>query len=61
MFVINPKGNLIYTGAIDDTRSTDSDDIAKSKNYVSMALDSALAGKEIEVKSSQSYGCSVKY
>jgi len=61
MFVINPEGNLIYTGAIDDTPSTDSDDIAKSKNYVAMALDAALAKKAIEVTSSQPYGCSVKY
>src|SRR6202158_266721 len=34
MFVIDPKGGLIYQGAIDDHNSADPDDIPKSKNYV---------------------------
>ena len=61
MFVINPEGILIYSGAIDDTPSTNPGDIAHSKNYVALALDQALAGKEVGIKSTQSYGCSVKY
>ena len=61
MFVINPKGILIYAGGIDDTPSTDTDDIPKAKNYVQAALDEALAGKPVSVKWSKPYGCSVKY
>ncbi len=61
MFVINPKGILIYAGGIDDIRSTDLDDIPKAKNYVQTALDEALAGKQVSTKWSQPYGCSVKY
>jgi len=61
MFVINPKGILIYAGGIDDTPSTDVNDIPKAKNYVQAALDEALAGKSVTAKGSRSYGCSVKY
>ena len=46
---------------IDDIRSANPDDIAKAKNYVRMALDELLAGKEVSVRTSQPYGCSVKY
>ena len=37
MFVIDPKGILVYQGAIDDIRSTNPDDIAMARNYVSVA------------------------
>lgn len=61
MFVIDPKGTLVYGGGIDDTPSTDSADIAKAKNFVAAALDAGLAGKPIATASSTPYGCSVKY
>lgn len=61
MAVVNPEGILLYAGAIDDIPSTDTDDIAKAKNYVESALDAALAGKAVAVKETRSYGCSVKY
>src|SRR5689334_12934216 len=61
MFVIDPKGMLVYAGGIDDTPSPDPEDIAKSKNFVAAALDAALAGKPIATASSTPYGCSVKY
>jgi len=61
MFVINPKGQLIYAGAIDDHNSTDIEDIPQSKNYVAAALDEALAGKSVSVPSTPPYGCSIKY
>ena len=61
MFIVDPKGTLIYAGGIDDTPSTDEADIATAKNFVSKALDEALAGKPVTTTSSQPYGCSVKY
>ena len=61
MFIVDPKGTLIYAGGIDDTPSTDQADIATAKNFVSRALDEALAGKPVSTASSQAYGCSVKY
>lgn len=59
-FVSDPKGTLVYVGAIDDKPST-TDVIATAKNYVLAALDEAMAGKAASVASSQSYGCSIKY
>ena len=61
MFVIDEKGTLVYGGAIDDKNSTDQEDIKTAKNYVSAALDEALAGKKVATASTKAYGCSVKY
>lgn len=61
MYVIDPTGKLVYAGAIDDTPSTDPADIPRSRNYVSAALDAALAGKPVPTATSTPYGCSVKY
>lgn len=61
MFVINPEGELIYVGAIDDKPSFDPADIAGAENYVVASLNLAMAGKPVEVKSTASYGCGVKY
>jgi len=61
MFIINPDGVLVYAGGIDDKPSTDLDDMTTATNYVQVALDAALAGKEIKVNASKPYGCSVKY
>lgn len=61
MFVVNPEGVLIYVGAIDDKPSADPEDIAAAQNYVTASLNLAMAGKPVEVKSTASYGCSVKY
>jgi peroxiredoxin len=61
MFVIDPKGVLIYAGGIDDKPSADAADIATAKNYVTAALDEAMAGKPVTTPTAKPYGCSVKY
>jgi len=61
MFIIDPKGLLVYAGGIDDKKSTKVKDIEGAKNYVAMNLDAGLAGKPLPVRTSPSYGCSVKY
>ncbi len=61
IFIIDPDGTLIFAGGIDDTRSTDTDDIPEATNYVRTTLDAAMAGEEVPVKTSRPYGCSVKY
>jgi len=61
MYIINPQGQLIYEGAIDNKPTTDRSDIAGATNYVTAALDEATAGKPVAVPSSRPYGCSVKY
>ncbi len=61
MFVINPKGVLIYSGAIDSIPSPEPADIPKATNYVSQALDEAMAGKPVQIASTKSYGCGIHY
>jgi hypothetical protein len=61
MFVIDPKGVLIYAGAIDDKPSTKTADLEGANNYVQSCLDAAFAGDDVKVKTSAPYGCSVKY
>ena len=61
MYVINKEGKLVYAGGIDDTPSTDTDDIETAKNFITAALDELLAGKRVSIQSSAPYGCSVKY
>ena len=61
MFVINPQGQVIYEGAIDDKPTPEESDIAGATNYVSAALKEAMAGKPVAVAASRPYGCSVKY
>jgi peroxiredoxin len=61
MFVINPEGNLIYNGAIDDKPTTDLADIPTAHNYVLAALEQARKGEAVTTPTSKPYGCSVKY
>jgi hypothetical protein len=61
MFVINPQGELIYDGAIDNKPTTDQSDIAGATNYVTAALEQATSGKPVAMATSRPYGCSVKY
>jgi peroxiredoxin len=61
MYVINPQGKLIYSGAIDNRATTEPDDVKGADNYVSDALSSAMSGKPVQVSSTRPYGCSVKY
>jgi peroxiredoxin len=61
MYIIDPKGQLIYNGAIDDHPTADPSDIASSRNYVSTALQQAMGGKPVAEAATRPYGCSVKY
>jgi hypothetical protein len=61
MFVIDPSGRVIYQGAIDDKPTPDPEDLKVAHNYVTAALEEAMAGKAVAVPSTRPYGCSVKY
>ena len=56
IFVINPKGALVYHGRIDDSRKGDN---IKSQD-LAVALDALLAGKEVAVTETKAVGCSIK-
>lgn len=61
MYVISPEGELLYKGGIDDKPTTDEADIEGAENYVRNALDQAMNGEEVDPKTAQPYGCTVKY
>jgi alkyl hydroperoxide reductase subunit AhpC len=66
MFVINPKGVLVYNGAIDNAPRRDkvvtkiTDDVPYI-NYVDQALSQGFAGKNITIPTAHAYGCYVEY
>jgi len=59
IFIINPRGRIVYEGAIDDSP------LGKKKegivNYVDTVLAELTAGKDISIKNTKPYGCTVKY
>ena len=61
MFVIDPSGQIVYSGAIDDKRSARESDRKTANNYVRAALTEATAGKPVSVASTTPYGCTMKY
>ena len=61
MFVIDPAGQIVYQGAIDDKPTAKVDDIKTAKNLVAAALADVKAGRKVATPFKQPYGCSVKY
>ena len=61
MFVVDPQGQIVYAGAIDDKRSSRPEDVKMANNYVRIALTEAMAGKPVSTPNTTPYGCSVKY
>lgn len=66
LFVISPRGILLYNGAVDNAPLEDemSDTTQEGHpyvNYVDEALREATSGQRVTVESTVPYGCSVKY
>jgi len=61
MFVIDKKGKLAYSGAIDNQATAGGPAKEETVNYVAKALDELLAGKPVSTPETKPYGCSVKY
>lgn len=61
LYVVDPKGVLVYAGAIDSKPTANPADIATATNHVKAALAESLAGKPVSVPGTRAYGCSVKY
>ncbi|PPE73882.1 thioredoxin family protein [Solimonas fluminis] len=61
LFVVDPKGTLVYMGGIDSIASADAEDIPAAKPYVKLALAEAMAGKPVTEAVTKPYGCSIKY
>ena len=61
MFVIDPQGRLVYEGALDDQPTPNPASLKIAHNYVSEALEDAMAGKPVPTPVTRPYGCNVKY
>jgi peroxiredoxin len=61
MFVIDPMGTIVYQGALDDKPTPDPASLKNADNYVSDALNAAMAGKPVAVAVTKPYGCAVHY
>lgn len=61
LFIIDPKGMLVYAGGIDSIASARPEDIKLATNYVSQALGDAFGGRPISAASTKPYGCAIKY
>lgn len=63
MFIVDPKGVLVYAGAIDNSPDAEGQSPSGGVlvNYVRQALEELGQGKPISVPSTKAYGCSVKY
>ncbi len=61
MYVIDASGTLVYKGSIDSIPSADTADIPKATQYVRVALEQVLNGKQVVEASTRPYGCSLKY
>jgi peroxiredoxin len=61
IFIIDPKGTLVYAGGIDSIASAHVEDIKSATNYVSQALGEAFGGKPISAALTRAYGGSIKY
>ncbi|MDQ2077771.1 redoxin domain-containing protein [Marinimicrobium sp. ABcell2] len=55
MYVINPQGVLMYTGALTDTGSPD------GENYLVEALEAAMAGEEVPMSATRPQGCTIDF
>jgi hypothetical protein len=61
MVIINPEGEILYNGAIDNRPSPNPATIEGATNYVNQVMEEALAGRAISVSTTQPYGCAVRY
>jgi len=61
VYVINPKGEIVYQGAIDNYRETREKDVAKRVSFLRQVLNAVLAGKPAPFGEKPPYGCSIKY
>jgi len=61
IFVIDAQGMVRYMGGIDSIPSAETSDLAKATQFVPQTLAALATDKLVGTKSSQPYGCSVKY
>lgn len=61
MYIINPRGRIVYDGAIDNSPLGKTPEGKELNNYVDKALEELITGKMVSTKNTEPYGCTVKY
>ncbi len=61
MYVIDTRGNIAYVGSVDNSPMGQVPEGQTKINYVDKVLGELLAGKDISIKETKPYGCTVKY
>jgi peroxiredoxin len=61
MFIIGPKGDLVYSGAISDNPTMNASQARAARNYVRAALDDLLSGRKVATASTRPFGCTIAY
>jgi len=61
MFIVGPKGDLVYSGAISDNPTMSAKEARASRNYVRAALDDLAAGRKVATPSTRPFGCTISY
>jgi len=61
MFIISPKGDVVYSGAISDNPTMSAAQARTSRNYVRAALEDVLAGRKVSTASTRPFGCAIAY
>jgi peroxiredoxin len=61
MRVIDPQGRIVFEGGIDDRPTNKPEDLNGATNFVRAALTDMEAGRPVQTRFAQPYGCSIKY
>ena len=61
LFIIDPRGGLVYAGGIDSVPSARADDIKTATNHMNQALGEVFAGRPVSAAVTKPCGCSIKY
>jgi len=60
-FIVDAKGNIVYSGSFDNAPLGKIPEGAQYINYIDKALGELTAGKAVSTTETKPYGCSVKY
>lgn len=61
VFVVNERGVLVYSGALDNAPQGRVESAAAKTNYVETAISDLRSGHAVTTSSTRPYGCSIKY
>lgn len=61
MFVIDPKGEIVYSGAISDNPTMNAKEARAARNYVRAALEDLAADRKVATPSTRPFGCTIAY